>query len=63
MRIWAVGLGVVAYPMIRPGRARRWLSARGMVWLGRVSYGLYMYHEVAFWAVGRSGVRSVAALG
>jgi peptidoglycan/LPS O-acetylase OafA/YrhL len=61
--IWATGLGIVAYPMIRPGRAKRWLSARWMVWLGRISYGLYMYHEIAFWAVGRSGLRSVGALG
>lgn len=61
--IWATGLGVVAYPILRPGRPQRWLSARPMVWLGRISYGLYMYHEIAFWAVGRSGFRSVLALG
>ncbi len=61
--VWAVGLGVVAYPMIRLGWAQRWLSARPIVWLGRISYGLYMYHEVAFWAAGREGFRSVVALG
>ncbi len=61
--IWATGLGVVAYPILRPGRPQRWLSARPMVWLGRISYGLYMYHEIAFWAVGREGLRSVLALG
>jgi peptidoglycan/LPS O-acetylase OafA/YrhL len=61
--VWATGLGVVAYPMIRRGLSRRWLASRGPVWLGRISYGLYMYHEVAFWAVGRNGLRSVVALG
>lgn len=64
LAIWGAGLGVVAYPLIRPdGRGVRWLSARPVVWLGRISYGLYMYHEIAFWAVGRAGFRSVAALG
>lgn len=61
--VWATGLGVVAYPILRPGRPQRWLSARPMVWLGRISYGLYMYHEIAFWAAGRDGLRSVLALG
>jgi peptidoglycan/LPS O-acetylase OafA/YrhL len=63
LAVWSVGLGVVAYPILHPGRPQRWLSARPVVWLGRISYGLYMYHEIAFWAVGRDGVRSVLALG
>jgi peptidoglycan/LPS O-acetylase OafA/YrhL len=63
LAIWAVGLGVVAYPILHPGRPQRWLSARPVVWLGRISYGLYMYHEIAFWAAGRDGFRSVLALG
>jgi peptidoglycan/LPS O-acetylase OafA/YrhL len=29
---------------------RRWLPA-WMIWLGRVSFGLYVYHELALWTV------------
>ena len=63
LAVWATGLGVVAYTVIRPGRPQRWLSARRMVWLGRISYGLYMYHEIAFWAAGPARRPSVLALG
>jgi peptidoglycan/LPS O-acetylase OafA/YrhL len=61
--IWASGLGVVALAVIRPGWLRRWLAAGVMVWLGRISYGLYMDHEVALWATGRSTTGAVLALG
>jgi peptidoglycan/LPS O-acetylase OafA/YrhL len=61
--IWATGLGVVALAVIRPGRLRRWLAAGVMVWLGRISYGLYMDHEVALWATDRSTRGAVLALG
>jgi peptidoglycan/LPS O-acetylase OafA/YrhL len=44
--IWLWGLAVVAFPVLVDGRARRWLSSAPMVWLGRISYGLYMYHEI-----------------
>ncbi len=47
LAIWATGLGVVAYPMLRPGLVRRALTLAAVVWLGRISYGLYMYHEFA----------------
>jgi peptidoglycan/LPS O-acetylase OafA/YrhL len=61
--IWATGLGVVALAVIRPGGLRRLLAAGVMVWLGRISYGLYMDHEVALWATGRSNAGAVLALG
>jgi peptidoglycan/LPS O-acetylase OafA/YrhL len=54
--IWLCGLGFVTLPIVRPGRLRRWLAVGWMVWLGRISYGLYMDHEVAFWAVDRTGL-------
>lgn len=43
--------------MVVATRARGWLH-RGLgysrlVWLGKISYGLYMYHEIAFWLRGR----------
>ncbi len=65
--VWATGLGVVTYPMLRPGLSRRVLTFGPVVWLGRISYGLYMYHEVAL-VIFRSGTAlttagSVAALG
>jgi peptidoglycan/LPS O-acetylase OafA/YrhL len=53
--IWLCGLGLVALPIVRPGRLRRWLAVGWMVWLGRISYGLYMDHEVAFWSVQNTG--------
>ena len=46
-----------------PGRLRATLAYPRLVWLGKISYGLYMYHEIAFWTVGRAGIRSVVALG
>ena len=32
------------------GWLRAALSYSRLVWLGKISYGLYMYHEVALWA-------------
>jgi peptidoglycan/LPS O-acetylase OafA/YrhL len=32
------------------GRLQTALSYSRIVWLGKISYGLYMYHEVALWA-------------
>jgi len=48
--VWAVGVGIVALPVLHDGRARRWLATGRLVWLGRITYGLYMIHEVGFWA-------------
>ena len=32
------------------GWLRAALSYSRLVWLGKISYGLYMYHEIALWA-------------
>jgi peptidoglycan/LPS O-acetylase OafA/YrhL len=62
--IWLCGLGLVALLIVRPGRLRSWLAVGWVVWLGRISYGLYMDHEVAFWSVQRAGwIGSILALG
>ncbi len=66
LAIWATGLGVVLYPMLRRGVVSRALTLAAVVWLGRISYGLYMYHEVAL-GVFRGGTAlttagSIAAL-
>ncbi len=47
--LWLVGAGIVAVIVVRHGWPSRLLSHRWFVWLGRVSYGLYMYHEITLW--------------
>ena len=59
--VWIAGVAVVAYPALRDGWARRVLSARPLVWLGRISYGLYMTHELGLWAARRLAGRSWAS--
>lgn len=49
--VWVACVGVVATPILFDGRFRRWLADPRLVWLGRISFGLYMWHEVALWAV------------
>ncbi len=50
--VWACGVGIVAYPILCDGWARRALSMTWIVWLGRISYGLYMYHEIGLKTAG-----------
>ena len=57
--IWMVGSILVANLVLVPSPLRTILSAKCMVWMGRISYGLYMFHEVAFlirdrvaWSIG-----------
>jgi peptidoglycan/LPS O-acetylase OafA/YrhL len=47
--LWAAGVGLVAVAVTVPGWLRAALAYPRLVWLGKISYGLYMYHEVAFW--------------
>ncbi|MFO0953641.1 MAG: acyltransferase [Isosphaeraceae bacterium] len=47
--IWAAGLVLVADAVTVDGWLRDLLSQPRLVWLGKISYGLYMYHEVMFW--------------
>jgi peptidoglycan/LPS O-acetylase OafA/YrhL len=35
---------------------QRWLP-KWMIWLGRVSFGLYVYHELAIWSIRNLFVR------
>jgi peptidoglycan/LPS O-acetylase OafA/YrhL len=48
--VWLCGLGVVVVAVWGNGWLRAVLSYSRMVWLGKISYGLYMYHELALWA-------------
>ncbi len=48
--LWVIGAGLVALIVARSGWPQRLLSHRWLVWLGRISYGLYMYHEIAIWS-------------
>jgi peptidoglycan/LPS O-acetylase OafA/YrhL len=47
--IWVCGMGLVAVAVTVRGRLSAILSSTILVWLGKISYGLYMYHEVAIW--------------
>ena len=46
--IWVVGGATVAVAAANRGLLSRVLGNRRMVWLGQISYGLYMYHMIAF---------------
>ena len=48
--VWLWGLGVVIVAIWGQGWLRAALSYSRIVWLGKISYGLYMYHEIALWA-------------
>jgi peptidoglycan/LPS O-acetylase OafA/YrhL len=47
--IWVWGVALVATLVSSRGWLRAALSYSRLVWLGKISYGLYMYHEVALW--------------
>jgi peptidoglycan/LPS O-acetylase OafA/YrhL len=47
--VWLCGLGVVIVAVWGQGWLRTALAYSRLVWLGKISYGLYMYHEIAMW--------------
>ena len=47
--VWLCGLGIVVIAVWGQGWLRAVLSYSRLVWLGKISYGLYMYHEIAMW--------------
>jgi peptidoglycan/LPS O-acetylase OafA/YrhL len=47
--IWGVGVALVAVAVTVPGGLRAALAYPRLVGLGKISYGLYMYHEVALY--------------
>jgi peptidoglycan/LPS O-acetylase OafA/YrhL len=47
--VWLCGVGIVVVAVWGQGWLRAALAYSRMVWLGKISYGLYMYHEVALW--------------
>jgi peptidoglycan/LPS O-acetylase OafA/YrhL len=51
--VWLCGVGVVMVAVWGQGWLRAALSYSRIVWLGKISYGLYMYHEIALWARSR----------
>jgi peptidoglycan/LPS O-acetylase OafA/YrhL len=48
--VWLCGVGIVMVAVWAKGWLRAALSYSRIVWLGKISYGLYMFHEVALWA-------------
>jgi peptidoglycan/LPS O-acetylase OafA/YrhL len=47
--VWMCGVGLVMVTIWGKGWLRAALAYSRIVWLGRISYGLYMYHEIALW--------------
>jgi len=47
--VWMCGVGLIVVAVWGNGWLRAALSYSRIVWLGKISYGLYMYHEIALW--------------
>jgi len=47
--VWLCGIGIVLVAVWGRGWLQAALSYCRLVWLGKISYGLYMYHEIAIW--------------
>jgi peptidoglycan/LPS O-acetylase OafA/YrhL len=52
--VWLCGVGVVMVAVWGQGWLKAALSYSRVVWLGKISYGLYMYHEIALWTKART---------
>jgi peptidoglycan/LPS O-acetylase OafA/YrhL len=48
--IWLCGVAIIMVAVWGAGWLRTVLSYSRVVWLGKISYGLYMYHEIPLWA-------------
>ena len=42
------GLALLFAPLMIAAPAIKWLASATLVWIGRISYGLYMWHLLAF---------------
>jgi peptidoglycan/LPS O-acetylase OafA/YrhL len=51
--VWMCGVALVMVAIWGQGWLRAALSYSRIVWLGKISYGLYMYHEIAIWVRAR----------
>ena len=51
--LWLAGSCLIGGLAVGGGPLRRVLAYPRFVWLGRISYGLYMFHEIALWASGK----------
>jgi peptidoglycan/LPS O-acetylase OafA/YrhL len=51
--VWLCGVGLVVVAIWGKGWLRAVLSYSRIVWLGKISYGLYMYHEIVLWVRNR----------
>jgi peptidoglycan/LPS O-acetylase OafA/YrhL len=47
--IWFCSVGLVLVAVAGHGLIAKILGYSRLVWLGKISYGLYMYHEIALW--------------
>lgn len=47
--LWLATCGLITALVVREGWLNAVLGYSRVVWLGRISYGLYMYHEIALW--------------
>ncbi len=47
--IWGLSCATIAVLVLRQGWLNAVLGYSRVVWLGKISYGLYMYHEIALW--------------
>ncbi len=51
--VWLCGVGIVLVAVEGRGWLGKALAYSRLVWLGKISYGLYMYHEIILWLRGR----------
>jgi peptidoglycan/LPS O-acetylase OafA/YrhL len=51
--LWLACAALILVAISPKGWLNRILSYSRIVWLGKISYGLYMYHEIAFWIARR----------